>query len=77
MNPITLLNNFQSNVIPSNSRYANPRAGVITNFRPTQVVPYIYRSYEMHVSQLVDNDVTVIFQHLNHITMLAGLKHTN
>ena len=43
MNSITLLNNLQSNIIPSNitttSRFTNPRAEVIANFRPTQIIP--------------------------------------
>ncbi|PKY30695.1 hypothetical protein RhiirB3_447908 [Rhizophagus irregularis] len=46
VNPITLLNNFQSNIIPNSnitsntsSQFTNPRAEVIANFRPTQVIP--------------------------------------
>ncbi|CAB5184252.1 unnamed protein product [Rhizophagus irregularis] len=46
VNLITLLNNFQSNIIPNSnitsntsSQFTNPRAEVIANFRPTQVIP--------------------------------------
>ena len=54
MNPITLLNNFQSNIIFSltitiTSYYTNPRAKVIANFKPTQVIP-LYSTKYIHNS---------------------------
>jgi hypothetical protein len=52
--PITLLsnNNFHSNIIPSSNstaltRFTNPRAEVIANFRPTQTIP-LYSSQLHH-----------------------------